>query len=98
MRWEQERLAHTLLMTNGGRASPVWREEAEEPTALFYLGREERVGKEQSILKHGMFASTNLLGKRLPPSPLFDLCHIDGSRWSRVYPKVPVLKYSYAIH
>lgn len=71
IRWEQERLAHTLLMTNGGRASPVWREEAEEPTALFYLGREERVGKEQSILKHGMFASTNLLGKRLPPSPIF---------------------------
>lgn len=70
MRWE-ERLSHTLLMTNGGRASRVWREEAEEPTALFYLGGEERVGKEQSIVKQGMSAPTNLLGKRLPPSSIF---------------------------
>lgn len=35
MRWEQEGLAHQLLMTNGGRTCQVWGEETKELTALF---------------------------------------------------------------
>lgn len=69
-RWEQERLAHTLLMTNEGRASLVWREEAEEAPALSYLWGEERMGRDINS-KTRSVCSHQLTGKTPPPPPIF---------------------------